>query len=292
MGQPSAESPESPDASEAPGHPEIVRITAPNPGPMTLSGTNTYVVGSSPAWVVDPGPADAAHIAEVRDVAESRGGIGGVVLTHSHIDHNEGVGMLGAGLDFGNAEGFDDLAALLGTDPTEKPGALGSAGGEEVGPFLALSTPGHATDHVVFVLGDSHPRTRSRGGGEVVCFCGDLVLGEGSTIVPPAAGGGSLLDYMDSLGRIAALGASLMCPGHGPWITEPGAKIEEYASHRRERERLLLGALDAGKRSHDDLLDVAWYDVPSSMRLAAGLAMRSHLEKLDAEDRLPADLEW
>lgn len=286
-----AASPEGPDASEAPGHPEIVRITAPNPGPMTLSGTNTYVVGSSPAWVIDPGPADEGHIAEVRDVAESRGGIGGVLLTHSHLDHNEGVGMLGAGLAFGNAEGFDDLAALMGAGFGELPPALGSGEGEEVGSFLALSTPGHASDHVAYVLGDGHPRTRTGGDGEVVCFCGDLVLGEGSTIVPPAAGGGSLLDYMASLERLAALGATLLCPGHGPWITDPAAKIAEYAAHRRERERLLLVALDAGRRSTEELLDAAWSDVPASMRPAAGLAMRAHLEKLEAEGRLPGDLE-
>ncbi|MCO5326817.1 MAG: MBL fold metallo-hydrolase, partial [Solirubrobacterales bacterium] len=192
--------------AEAPGHPEVVRILAPNPGPMTLEGTNTYVVGSSPAWIVDPGPADAGHIAEVREVAESRGGIGGVVLTHSHLDHNAGVELLGAGLAFGNGEGFDDVAAMFG-ERVVPPARLASGEGERVGPFQAYATPGHATDHVVFVLdeGEPHPRTRSGGGAEgageapVVCFCGDIVLGEGSTIVPPASGGGSLADYMRSL---------------------------------------------------------------------------------------------
>lgn len=266
-------------AEEAPGHPEIVRIVAPNPGPMTLGGTNTYVVGSTPAWVVDPGPADEGHIGEVRDVAEARGGIGGVVLTHSHLDHNGGVGMLGAGLAFGNAEGFDDLAALTGSGAGELPVAPVGREGDEVGPFVALPTPGHATDHVAFVLGS-------------VIFCGDVVLGEGSTIVPPAGGGGSLVDYMESLERLAALGSSLLCPGHGPWITDPASKIDEYAAHRRERERLLVEALEAGRRSMDDLLDAAWSDVPGAMRPAAGLAMRAHLEKLDAEGRLPNDLEW
>lgn len=266
-------------AEEAPGHPEIVRITAPNPGPMTLSGTNTYVVGSSPAWVIDPGPSDAGHIAEVREIAESRGGIGGVVLTHSHLDHNEGVGMLGAGLAFGHAEGFDDVAALTGAGAVEQPAALVADEGEEVGPFVALPTPGHATDHVAFLLGE-------------VCFCGDLVLGEGSTIVPPAAGGGSLVDYMASLERVAALGSSLLCPGHGPWITDPAAKLAEYVAHRLQRERLLLAALEAGRRSTDELLDAAWSDVPEAMRPAAGLAMRAHVEKLDAEGRLPEDLDW
>jgi len=246
---------------------------------MTLEGTNTYVVGSSPAWVIDPGPADYGHIGEVRELAESRGGIGGVVLTHSHLDHNAGVEMLGAGLDFGNAEGFDDVAAMLGGG-VEAPGPLGSREGVEVGPFVAYSTPGHATDHVVFVLDEGES-------GGVVVFCGDLVLGEGSTIVPPASGGGSLADYMESLELLGSLGATLMCPGHGPWITNPAARVAEYREHRLERERLLVEALAAGKRSTDELLDVAWSDVPEPMRPAAALAMRAHLEKLGAEGRLP-----
>ena len=78
-------------AEAAPGHPEIVRIVAPNPGPMTLAGTNTYVVGAGPAYVIDPGPADAGHLAAVRAEAERRGGIGGVLLTHAHSDHGDGV---------------------------------------------------------------------------------------------------------------------------------------------------------------------------------------------------------
>lgn len=244
---------------------------------MTLGGTNTYVVGSTPAWVIDPGPADAGHIAEIRDVAGVRGGIGGVVLTHSHLDHNAGVEMLGAGVAFGNAEGFDDVAAITGmasVELPEQPIAEGS-----VGPFTVLPTPGHATDHVSLLVGG-------------VCFCGDLILGEGSTIVPPASGGGSLVDYMQSLELVAALDAALLCPGHGPWITDPAAKIEEYAAHRRERERLLIEALESGRRSAEELLDAAWHDVPATMRPAAGLAMRAHLEKLDAEGRLPDDLEW
>ena len=265
-------------AAEAPGHPAVVRVRADNPGPMTLTGTNTYVVGSSPAWVIDPGPADPDHIDLVREVGETRGGIEGVLLTHSHSDHNAGVEMLGAPVLVGNESGFDDLAALMATEPVAMPPA--PVDGAEVGPFTVVATPGHAPDHVAFVYGEM---------GEI-CFCGDVVLGEGSTIVPPAAGGGSLADYMNSLDVLAALGSSLLCPGHGPWITDPAVKIAEYAAHRRERERLLLAALAEGRRSDQDLLDAAWSDVPEPMRPAAALAMRAHLEKLAADGRLPADL--
>lgn len=259
----------------APGGSEVVRIRADNPGPMTLQGTNTYVVGSGPAWVIDPGPADPDHIGRTQAVADARGGIGGVVLTHSHSDHNAGVEMLGAPLRLGSGAGFDDLAALIATGETELPAA---APGGEIGPFEAIPTPGHATDHVAFAFGE-------------VCFCGDLVLGEGSSIVPPAAGGGSVADYLDSLRAIAARGYALLAPGHGPWIDDPEAKIAEYEHHRLERERLLIEALGGGGRSTDELLDIAWSDVAEAMRPAAALAMRAHLEKLDAEGLLPDDFQ-
>ncbi|KAA0274255.1 MAG: MBL fold metallo-hydrolase [Acidobacteria bacterium] len=259
-------------AVEAPGHPAVVRVRARNPGPMTLSGTNTYVVGAAPAWVIDPGPADRGHIGLVRELGETRGGIAGVLLTHSHSDHNAGCEMLGADVLVGSAEPVEELAEV---------GGRGSEAGEagvaaEVGPFRVLPTPGHASDHLAFAYGE-------------VCFCGDLILGEGSTIVPPRSAGGSLAAYMRSLDAVAALGASLLCPGHGDWITDPAAKVAEYAAHRRERERMLVAALAAGRRSEDELLDAAWADVPESMRPAAALALRAHLEKLAEEGRLPRD---
>lgn len=272
-----------------PGHPAILRIVAPNPGPMTLAGTNTYIVGAAPCWVIDPGPDDERHLAAVRDAAESRGGIGGVVLTHSHADHSAGVAALGAPLAWGAvAEAFEtdwgsvaSSAGGVGMSTSRDPEPSGSAGkaaseATDVGPFRAIPTPGHAADHVCFLW-------------ETVLFCGDLVLGEGSTIVPPAALGGSLAEYMASLDRVAALGAELMAPGHGPWITDPAAKLAEYGAHRRDRERRLLAALEAGERSRERLLDAAWGDVPGPLRPAAALAMQAHLEKLEADGLLEPD---
>jgi glyoxylase-like metal-dependent hydrolase (beta-lactamase superfamily II) len=259
-------------AVEAPGHPAIVRVRAANRGPMTLTGTNTYVVGAAPAWVIDPGPADRGHIELVREVGETRGGIAGVLLTHSHSDHNAGCEVLGVPVLVGSAEPVEELAA----SPEDR-GRM-TEDRFEVGPFAVIPTPGHAPDHVAFAFGE-------------VCFCGDLVLGEGSSIVPPRAAGGSLADYMRSLDVLAGLGASLLCPGHGDWIADPAAKVAEYAAHRRERERLLVEALESGRRGEDELLDAAWADVPKSMRPAAALAMRAHLEKLADDGRLPGDLE-
>jgi glyoxylase-like metal-dependent hydrolase (beta-lactamase superfamily II) len=226
---------------------DFERLVAPNPGPMTLEGTNTYVVGREPAWVIDPGPDEPGHLDRVRAAAAARGGIGGVLLTHGHADHSAGVEPLGA-----------PLATRA--------------------PFAAIATPGHADDHRVFVA-------------ERVCFCGDLVLGHGSAIVPPAAHGGSLADYMGSLRLIAALDLELLAPGHGEPIADPAAKIAAYVAHREAREAALVGALEAGERSRLRLLELAWADVPEPMRPAAAMAMQAHLEKLEADGVLdPAEL--
>lgn len=262
----------------APGHDDIVRIVAPNPGPMTLEGTNTYLVGADPVWIVDPGPAIGSHVDAVRAAAAERGGIGGVVLTHSHADHSAGVALLGSSLAFGAVGEGDEATPATTVLPGTRTGGAGQdspAGEVRVGPFAVISTPGHAADHVCFARGD-------------VAFCGDLVLGYGSSIVPPAEHDGSLADYMASLERLRELAPSLLAPGHGPWITEPAEKLAEYMAHRRERERRLVDALAAGVRAREELLDAAWADVPDPMRPAAALAMRAHLEKLEAEGRLPA----
>jgi glyoxylase-like metal-dependent hydrolase (beta-lactamase superfamily II) len=241
----------------APGHPEIVRIVAPNPGPMTLEGTNTFVVArDGGAYVIDPGPADDGHVLKVWEAAEAVGGILGVLLTHGHGDHADAVPMLG---------GSQLWPLTSGSDPESK----------EAGPFGVVPTPGHSPDHVVFTLGD-------------VAFCGDLVLGEGSTFVPPD--GGSLIAYLESLERLRDLDAALLCPGHGPWITDPRAKVTEYIEHKLDRERKLVAALDSGERSKEKLLDAAWDDVPPELRGAAAVVMEAHLQKLDAEGRL-ADIQ-
>lgn len=266
----------------APGHDDIVRIVAPNPGPMTLAGTNTYIVGSDPAWVIDPGPAIEDHILAIQAEADKRGGLGAVVITHSHLDHNEGAAMLGAEVIWGSTGSVDERAQLAAaasrSNRVEVVRGSFAAEESEAGPFHVVPTPGHARDHVVFVRGD-------------VVFCGDLVLGEGSSIVPPVAAGGSLADYLRSLDRIDELAPALLCPGHGPWITDPKAKVAEYREHRLDRERKLVAALEAGERSRAKLLEAAWSDVPEPMRPAAALAMEAHLEKLAGEGMRLNELE-
>ncbi len=252
------------DVTEAPGHPEILRIVAPNPGAMTLEGTNTYLYGSDPCTVIDPGPDDRGHLEAVRETAEKRGGVGFIVLTHGHGDHADGATRLAA--DVANRKPGHPVPPLR-TLPAD---------GQEIGDLRAIATPGHAPDHVCLMTADR------------VCFSGDLVLGAGSTFVPPD--GGSLTAYMDSLRRMQAEPIELICPGHGPWITEPAAKLAEYVEHREMRERRLLAALECGERSRNALLAEAWSDVPAELRPAAAMVMQAHLDKLTAEGRLAADL--
>lgn len=237
---------------EAPGHPEVYRVVADNPGPMTLTGTNTYLVGEDACWVVDPGPDDPRHVERVRELADARGGIAGVLLTHWHGDHSGAV-------------------EALGTDPAEP------ADGQRFGPMVAVATPGHSADHFVFMTDSG------------ACLAGDLVLGFGSSFVPPD--GGSLAAYMVSLEKVRDLAPSLICPGHGPWVTDPGTKLAEYIEHRESRERGLVEALESGERSRMVLLDRVWSDVPEQLRPAAAIVMEAHLEKLRAEGIFAGELD-
>jgi glyoxylase-like metal-dependent hydrolase (beta-lactamase superfamily II) len=239
---------------------DVQVIVANNPGPMTLEGTNTYLVGRDPAVVIDPGPHQDAHLEAIREASSKRGGIGTVLLTHGHGDHSDGV-------------------ELLGIEPTRP------ADGEWVAGLQALATPGHARDHLCFLLPIGSDRE-----GPYACFTGDLILGEGSTIVGPRETGGSLRDYMDSLRRLRALDLEVLYPGHGPQVDDPQAKIAEYIAHRQEREDRLVAAIERGERSRAALLDEVWDDVPEQLRGAAAIAMQAHLEKLEDEGRLPAEL--
>ena len=233
----------------------VALVRAGNPGPFTLSGTNTWLVGRDPCWIVDPGPALPEHVEAVLAEAERRGGAGGIALTHDHADHAEAVAVVRerTGAPFAAARGEADV--LL-------------ADGDVFGPLRVVATPGHAPDHLAFVAGE-------------VGFTGDAVLGEGSVFVV-----GQLGAYLAALGRLREGGLALLCPGHGPVIEDPAAKLDGYVAHRLDRERRLLEALADGVRSNDDLLDRVWDDAPPALRPAAEVTLRAPLEKLADEGRL------
>ena len=227
---------------------DVALIRADNPSPLTLSGTNTWVVGR---WVVDPGPALEAHLDAVAAEVAARGGAEGIAVTHDHEDHVEGLGA---------------LLARLGDVPVVSARG-GAADGDVFGPLRVLALPGHSDDSLAFVAGRA-------------AFVGDAVLGEGSVFVSA-----ELAAYLDGLRRLRDLDLAVLCPGHGPPIWDVRAKLDGYLEHRLERERRLLAALERGLRSEDELLDAAWDDAPPELRPFAAVSLRAHLEKLRAEGR-------
>ncbi|HVS28666.1 MAG TPA: MBL fold metallo-hydrolase [Solirubrobacteraceae bacterium] len=244
---------------------DIRCVRAPNPGPFTLDGTNTWILGRDPCWIVDPGPAIASHVEAVAAEAQARGGVGGIALTHDHADHAQAL----AELRLRCRE--PPVAAARGTvDPT-----LGD--GDSFGPLRTVSTPGHAPDHLAFVTDAG------------ACFTGDAVLGTGSVFI--ASDPGALSGYLRGLRRLRELELVVICPGHGPPVWTPAEKIDAYVSHRLDRERRLLDALGRGLRSADELLDDVWDDAPAALRPAAALTLAAHLDKLAEEGRLPAGVQ-
>ena len=244
---------------------DILRLRAPNPGPLTLTGTNTWVVGRRPAWVVDPGPAIDSHVQRVLAAIDARGGLGGVALTHDHADHSEAV------------------APLLEAHPA--PLAAGRRRDVDVrladdvrfGPFQAVHTPGHAPDHYALI-------------GDGACFTGDAVLGDGSVLITPHPG--AMAGYLLALTRLRLReDFNVLCPGHGEVVWDAREKLEEYIAHRVDRENRLIVALNEGLRSVPDLLDAVWGEVPEELRPAATATLAAHLDKLDDDEVLPRGVE-
>lgn len=242
----------------------IVGVRADNPGPFTLTGTNTWVVGADPAWLVDPGPALDEHVAAVAAEIQRRGGLGGIALTHDHADHAGAVDAVRARFPAA------PLAAARG-DVDQR-----LADGDRFGPLEALATPGHAPDHLTYIAG--------RAG-----LTGDAVLGQGSVFIAPDPG--ALAAYLEGLARLRRRALAVLLPGHGPVVEDPAGKIDEYVSHRLERERRLRAALAAGARTVAELLDAAWGEVPEALRPAAAVTLAAHLDKLEADGVLPAGVE-
>lgn len=251
---------------ELPEH-DIVGIRAVNPGPFTLSGTNSWIVGRDPAWLVDPGPALDEHLVALKAEIDARGGLGGIALTHDHADHTGAVPGIRAHYPGAPLAG-------AGTGAAKPDVKLGD--GDAFGPLQAIATPGHAPEHLAFVTGTA-------------ALTGDAVLGEGSVFVSPYPG--SLTAYLAGLAHLKDRELTVLCPGHGPVVHDPQAKLDHYISHRLDRERRLLAALGAGRRSVDELLDEVWADAPPQLRPAATVTLAAHLDKLDGEGRLPEGVE-
>ena len=248
-------------------------VLAPNPGPMTLEGTNTWVLaepGSSSAVVVDPGPDDETHLRAVVDTVHAGGRrVGLVLLTHGHLDHAE------AARAFGRMTG----APVRALDPALRMGEEGLADGDVVTleglEVRVVGTPGHSGDSVSFHLP-----------ADGALLTGDTVLGRGTTVV--AHPDGRLGDYLASLRRLRQVAESAeaptVLPGHGPVLDDAVAVCEQYLAHRAERLGQVEAALDAGARTPHEVVERVYADVDPAVWPAAELSVRAQMDYLGGRD--------
>ena len=248
----------------------IRMITAPNPGPMTLEGTNTWLVGSV---VIDPGPADEKHLRTVLDAARAQAGtVTLVLLTHGHADHSEGAARF-AELAGCSVRAYDRSHCHDGTPLTDGEAIDVGAGVDEAG-LVTMTSPGHTWDSVAFLLPDRR-----------TLFTGDTVLGRGTTMV--AHPDGSLGPYLASLRRMLALArdgvVTRILPGHGAEVADPVARLEFYVAHREERLEQVRAALAAGADSAHEIVRRVYADVDRSVWPAAEQSVRAQLDYLRTE---------
>jgi glyoxylase-like metal-dependent hydrolase (beta-lactamase superfamily II) len=257
--------------------PLVRRIVAPNPGPMTGPGTNTYLIGIDEVAVLDPGPDDAAHIDAIVGAAMPDR-IRWVVLTHTHPDHwpaaravveRTGAQLAAFGGREPKADEFDLEVSQRLTDEAVVQGTEWS--------MQALHTPGHAPNHLCFLLEE-----------ERALFTGDHVLNGTTTVVNPQRGG-DMAVYLESCRRLRALPRlSRIWPAHGDVIEEPYAKLDEYLTHRAEREAQIVAMLRSapGPQRIKDIVAVLYTETPEELQEMASRQVHAHLLKLRAEGRV------
>lgn len=248
--------------------PLVRRIVAPNPGPFTGPGTNTYLVGIDEVAVIDPGPDDAGHIDAIIG-ASMKERVRWVLLTHFHPDHIPGTVRLV------EATGAEVLAATRkvpkdsGVVVDRVIGEGDVVEGTEFG-LETLATPGHAPEHLCFLLEE-----------ERVLFTGDNVLGGMYSVINPSRGG-DMAVYLATLERLEKLRLSRLCPAHGDVIDEPKVVLRDYVEHRRAREAQVLRLVKKQPAKVADLVAQIYGDTDLAPELvdAAGWQVLAHLQKL------------
>lgn len=256
-------------------------VLAPNPSPMTLHGTNCYILGAGEVAVIDPGPDRAAHLAALGAALQPGERISHILVTHAHIDHSpaarplaEATGapvMAFGGATAGRSAVMERLARAGGIDGGEGVDAafrpdVTLADGDVVegrGWVLrALHTPGHFGNHLSFQWGDA-------------IFCGDHVMGWASSLVSPPDG--DMGAYMASLDRLAALAPARLYSGHGDPVADPARRITDLAAHRRGREAAIRAALAEGPADAQALTRRIYTDTPAALMPAATRNVFAHL---------------
>lgn len=246
--------------------PLVARVLAPNPSPMTLTGTNTYLIGRAEVAVVDPGPDLPEHVEAIVENLKLLGRPAVALVTHHHDDHLPAARRLRERLGMPIA-GHADLPSVDRPLNHEEELRLADA------TIRALHTPGHTWDHVCYFLEE-----------ERAVFAGDLVAGAGSLVVGP--GRGELAASLRSLELLAAQNPETIYPGHGPIVADARAKLAEYIAHRAERERQVLDALEAGLTSIASMVDRIYVGIVPGLRDHAARNVQAHLFKLEDEGRV------
>jgi glyoxylase-like metal-dependent hydrolase (beta-lactamase superfamily II) len=253
----------------------VTLLRAPNPGPMTLDGTNTWVLrarGQTDGVVIDPGPLDAGHLSRIAE----RGPYQFILVTHGHHDHVEGAAKLSEMLG-GTPVLAADPAHCVGGEPLDPAEKLGGGGVE----IQVLNTPGHTADSVCFLV---------ECGNAQAMLTGDTILGRGTTVV--AKPDGDLGAYLASLDVLAAYEKILMLPGHGPVRTDVAAVAKEYREHRRGRLAQVEAAMAAGADTPEKVVDLVYPEIDPGVRFAAEWSAAAQLDYLRHKNResgTPAD---
>lgn len=267
--------------------PGVARLVANNASALTFKGTNTYLVGTDALAVIDPGPADAAHIDAILKAAAGRP-ITHILVTHAHRDHVDGLDALKAATGattYGFARASTSARSVLAEETSEyvntdyapdvhvRHGERLAGEGWEL---AALHTPGHTADHICFALE-----------GPGIVFSGDHVMAWNTSVVAPPEG--RMADYLSSLEILLERNDTMLLPGHGGPVAEPRRTVKAYLLHRRWRDQAILEAVRQGANTVRKLLPVIYRDLDEEVVGAAKLSLRAHLEHLAERGLITCD---
>lgn len=250
--------------------PNVLRITAPNTGMLTFTGTNTYLVGGQTLAILDPGPDDESHFAAVLAATGGRP-VSHIVLTHAHQDH--------AALAHRMAAYFN--APVAAAENSSAAAGLSLADGDTIPlgemALTAIATPGHTADHFVFALAAGNCRADDDQANGCL-FSGDHVMAWAPTMIAPPEG--VMQDYMASLDKLLKRQETLYYPGHGGVLYEAHKFVRALKAHRKMRERAILERIIKGDTTIDTIVHAIYPDMPEQLREAAALSVFAHLENL------------